>query len=138
MGTQESLQVVKDAYAAFGRGDIATLLASLTEDVSWHVPGTGLALSGTYNGRDGVGQFFQRLSAETEILAFQPDEFIAQDDRVVVLGSSRYRILSTGRIFEGSWVMAFTVRDGKVSTFHEYYDTQALAAAYALTARAAG
>ena len=58
MSTEESVQVVKDGFAAFGRGDIQGLLGLLSEDVEWHIPGEGLPLAGTYRGRDAVGQFF--------------------------------------------------------------------------------
>ena len=44
MSTQENVQVVKDGYAAFSRGDIPGLLALLAEDVEWHIPGAGLPL----------------------------------------------------------------------------------------------
>ena len=64
MGTEESLRVVKDGYAAFGRGDIQSLLGMLSDNVEWQIPGEGLPLSGTYRGRDGVGQFFQKLSQD--------------------------------------------------------------------------
>jgi len=36
----------------------------------------------------------------------------------------------TGRTFNNRWVMAFTARDGKITQFEEYADTQALAAAH--------
>ena len=61
MGTQENLQVVKEGYAAFGRGDIPGLLALMAEDMEWHHPGPGLPLAGTYRGHDGVANFFQKL-----------------------------------------------------------------------------
>src|SRR5258705_13932967 len=40
LGAQESKQVVRDLYAAFGRGDIAALLALVAEDMVWRMPGT--------------------------------------------------------------------------------------------------
>ena len=138
MGTQESLQVVKDGYAAFGRGDLPGLLALMADDVEWRAPGPGLPLAGTYRGRDGVGSFFQKLAQEAEILEFQPREFLADGDRVLVVGSERARVRSTGRTVEIDWVMSFTVRDGKVAAFQEFYDTKALADAYVLSASAAG
>ena len=35
-----------------------------------------------------------------------------------------------GRTFDNRWAMTFTVRDGKITKFEEYADTQALAAAH--------
>jgi len=69
--------------------------------------------SGTYEGPVSVTDFFQDLYANLEIEAFEPREFVAEDDRVLVIGRSRGQVKSTGRTFDNSWVMAFGVRDGK-------------------------
>ena len=138
MGTQENVQIIKDAYAAFGRGDIPGLLALLTEDVVWDSPGEGLPLSGTYRGRDGVANFFQKLTQEAEVLDFQPREFVADGDRVLVVGWERMKVKATGRGAEIDWVMAFTIRNGKIAKFREYADTKAIADAHAPSAAAAG
>ncbi|HLJ23362.1 MAG TPA: nuclear transport factor 2 family protein [Candidatus Acidoferrales bacterium] len=137
MITQESLQVVKDGFAAFGRGDLAGLLDLMAEDVVWEIPGAGLPLAGTYRGRDGVASFFQKLSAEAEILDFQPREFLADGNRVLVVGWERTKVRATNRTIEVDWVMAFTVRDGKVSAYRQYVDTKLLASAYEAAAQAA-
>jgi hypothetical protein len=138
MGAQENVQVVKDGYAAFSRGDVPGLLALLAEDVEWHIPGTGLPLAGTYRGHDGVANFFQKLSQEADILDFQPREFVADGDRVMVIGWERSKVKATGRTAEVDWVMSFTVRNGKVSIFREFSDTKAIADAYATSVAAAG
>jgi uncharacterized protein len=138
MSTQENVQIVKNGYAAFSRGDIPGLLALLAEDVEWHIPGAGLPLAGTYRGRDGVANFFQKLAAESDILDFQPREFVADADRVLVVGWERAKVKATNRTAEADWIMSFTVRNGKIAIFREYTDTKALADAYGSAARAAG
>lgn len=138
MGAAENVQVVKEGYAAFGRGDIPGLLAQLSLDIEWHSPGTGLPLSGTYRGHAGVTNFFQKLAQEAEILDFQPREFIAEGDRVIVVGSERAKIRATNRTIDLDWIMSFTVRNGKIAVFREYTDTKALADAYESSAAAAG
>jgi ketosteroid isomerase-like protein len=122
--------VVKEGYAAFGRGDIAGLLALMADDVEWTSPGTGLPMSGTYRGVEGVGKFFQKLIADFEILDFQPREFVADGERVLVIGAESVKVRATNRIANLEWVMSFTVRNGKVVNFSEYTDTKAIAEAY--------
>jgi|HubBroStandDraft_6_1064221.scaffolds.fasta_scaffold472233_2 ketosteroid isomerase-like protein len=136
-GTEENKRVVKELYGAFGRGDIAAVRALLAEDVIWHLPGTVPHYSGTYQGRSSVAVFFQKLYANVGIEAFEPREFVAEADRVLVIGWSRGRVKNTGRTFENRWVMAFSVRDGRIAKFDEYADTQALAAAHDASYRAA-
>jgi uncharacterized protein len=63
------------------------------------------------------------LAETLETQQFEPRQFIAQDDTVVVLGHERHRVKSTGRSYEGEWVQVFTLRDGKVVKYREYFDT---------------
>ena len=133
--SDQNVQVIQEAYAAFGRGDIAAILANLTDDVEWFLPGEGLIpQSGLYRGPDGVGSFFSKLAATTEFEAFEPREFIAQDDRVVACGYYRARSKATGRKFEADWAMVFTFRNGKIAKYREYGDTAVIAAAYQVAA----
>src|SRR5436305_2658878 len=132
MSEQDNLQIVKDAYAAFKRGDIPAILNTLSDDVVWFLPGqiSLVPVAGERRGREEVGQFFATLDENQEVKEFEPQEFIAQDEKVVVLGQYRWRVKSTGREFSSDWVHVFTLRDGKVAGFKEYYDTDACADAY--------
>jgi len=56
VATPENTQVVRDLYAAFGRGDLAAACALVAEDVVWHLPGTP-HYSGTYKGPGGRALF---------------------------------------------------------------------------------
>ena len=39
MTVRENVQIVKDGFAAFGRGDMQGLLALFAEDIEWIIPG---------------------------------------------------------------------------------------------------
>ncbi|MBV8804539.1 MAG: nuclear transport factor 2 family protein [Sinobacteraceae bacterium] len=136
MSEQENVQLVKDVYAAFGRGDMQGLLALLTEDIEWITPGEGWPLAGTYRGRARVAGLLQKASEMLEISFLEPREFVGQGDRVLVVGSERGRVKATNRTFEGHWVAAFTVRNGKVMNVREYNDSLALARAFEMAASA--
>ena len=131
MSEQENVQAVQQMYTAFGRSDISALLNGLADDVNWQVAGPAdIPVCGTRSGREEVAQFFTALGATLETQQFEPQEFIAQGDKVVVLGHERHRVKSTGRTYEGDWVQVFTLRDGKVVRYREYVDTSALVAAF--------
>jgi uncharacterized protein len=136
MSVKENVQTAKDAYAAFGRGDIQGLLAFFAEDIEWIAPGEGLPLAGTYRGLAAVAGFFQKISETLEISFFEPREFMAQGDRVLVVGFNRGRVKATNRTFEEHWVMALTVRNGKLTNVQEYLDTLALAQAFEMASSA--
>jgi ketosteroid isomerase-like protein len=132
MSEQQDLQLAQEFYAAFGRGDIAGALNTLTDDVVWYIPGPKDVISfvGQYQGREQVADFFTKLMERQEAEQFEPGEFVAQGGKVVALGHYRWRIKSTGHSYASDWAHVFTIHNGKVSNFEEYLDTYAWAAAY--------
>ena len=53
MAEHPDVQLLRDAYDAFGKGELAALTGSWAEDVRRHVPGT-TDLAGTYEGHGAV------------------------------------------------------------------------------------
>ncbi|HEX4001912.1 MAG TPA: nuclear transport factor 2 family protein [Candidatus Acidoferrales bacterium] len=133
MSVQENIQVAKDAFAAIGRGDMQGLLALFAEDIEWIIPGEW-PLAGAHRGRAGVADLFQKAFEKIELSLSEPREFVAQGDRVLVLGFSKGRVKATNRTFEDHWVFDFTVRNGKVTNIREYIDTLAVARAFEMAA----
>ena len=128
MSIQENIQVVKDFFAAMGGGDRQGLLALCAEDFEWIIPGEGWPLAGTYRGHAGLADVLRKASAELET-SMEPPEFVAQGDRVLVVGFATGKVKATNRTFEDYFVFAITVRNGKLTNIREYVDTQALARA---------
>ena len=128
MSIEKNVQTVKDFFAAIGRGDREALLALVAEDIEWIIPGRGWPLAGTHRGHAGLTNLLETASKSMET-STEPREFIAQEDRVLVVGFARGRIKATNKTFEDDWVFAITVRDGKLTSIREYIDTQALARA---------
>jgi hypothetical protein len=128
MSIQENIQVVKDFFAAMGGGDRQGLLALCAEDFEWIIPGEDWPLAGTYRGHSGLADVLQKASAELET-SMEPPEFVAQGDRVLVVGFATGKVKATNRTFEDYFVFAITVRNGQLTNIREYVDTQALARA---------
>ena len=129
MSTQENVQTVKDFFAAMGGGDKQRLLALAAEDIEWIIPGEDWPLAGTHRGHAGLADVLQKASEEVETSFPKPPEFVAQGDRVLVVGVATGKIKATNKPFKDDWVFDITVRDGKLTNIREYIDTQALARA---------
>ena len=133
MSTHDNTKIIQTAYAAFGRGDIPALLNQLSDKVDWQaVVGVGpnVPTGGRRVGHAQVKQFFSQLVESVEFKRFEPREFIAERDKVVVLGSYEGVAKKTGRAFKSDWVMVYTIADGKVAHFREYADVVAITAAF--------
>jgi uncharacterized protein len=70
--------------------------------------------------------FFSTLASLQDARSFEEREFIAQGDKVVVLG----HYVANGRTIEGDFAHVFTVRGAQIVAFHEYMDSAAAAKAY--------
>ncbi|MCK1273206.1 ketosteroid isomerase-like protein [Bradyrhizobium sp. GM2.2] len=128
MSIETNIQTVKDFFAAIGRGDRETLLALIADDIEWIIPGEDWPLAGTHRGHDGVADLLETASKSIET-STEPREFVAQGDRVLVVGFAKGKIKATNKTFRDDWVFAITVRNGKLTNIREYVDTQALARA---------
>lgn len=131
MSDKTNLEIMKEGYAAFGRGDIPAILAIFGPGADLEIAGPKeIPWAGKYRGPEGAGKYFEVIDAESEIEAFEPHTFVADGDNVVVLGAETIRSKRTGRSYQTHWVHAFTLKAGKVVKFREYCDTATVAAAF--------
>ena len=128
MSIEKNIQTVKDFFATIGRGDWEALLALVAEDIEWIIPGEDWPLAGTHRGHAGLVNLLETASKSIET-STEPREFVAQGDRVLVVGFARGKIKATNKTFEDDWIFAITVRHGRLTHIREYVDTQALARA---------
>jgi ketosteroid isomerase-like protein len=128
MSAQENTQLVKDFFLAIRAGDRDALLKILAPDIEWIIPGDSWPLAGTHRGHEGINKFFKTAAEKIET-STEPTDWVAQGDRVIVLGYASGKIKATNKTFEDHWVFAFTVQNKKVARIREYVDTQALARA---------
>jgi ketosteroid isomerase-like protein len=129
MSIEKNVQIVKDFLAALGGRDKGGLLALADEDIEWIIPGENWPLAGTHRGHAGLEKLLQRANDTVETSFPEPPEFIAQGDRVLVVGLATGRIKATNKKWEDHWVFDITVLNGKLTKVREYVDTQALARA---------
>ena len=139
MSETQNVQVVKDAFAAFVRGDIKGVLALVDDNVDWHgVKGADAVAphGGRRYGRAAVEDFFVKVGESTTFSRFEPKEFVAQGDQVVAIGDYAAAVKNTGGSVACDWVMVFTIRNGKIARFREFTDSAQLVKAYGQTAAA--
>jgi ketosteroid isomerase-like protein len=139
MQENQNVEIVRRAYEAFGRGDMEALLSTFDEQVEWITPGApDLPTAGRRQGRTEVAGFFKTLGDMVEIEQFVPREFIAQGDHVVVIGDEVARLRSNGKRIEVAWCHVSQIKDGRIVSFHEYFDTAPVVEALREKAAASG
>lgn len=115
MAEHPNVQLLRDGYEAFGKGDMEALDKLFADDIVWHEGGRN-PLSGEYKGKDQVFALFGHLVELTEgTMTIDVHDIIADDEHavaLVTLTASR-----KGRSFSGTSVDVFHVRDGRAFEF---------------------
>src|SRR5918997_4025488 len=131
---QDSIDVAKLLYASFRRHDTESVLDLFADDAILHGPTTSkeiLPWGGTYNGMEGVKQFFKLLGEGLDIEQFDIIDFIGEREKVVVLGFISGKARMTQKPFETYFVHIIRVdrNNSKIAEFRVFNDSASLAQA---------
>jgi uncharacterized protein len=136
MGTPaQNVAILKDAYRQWHESKGASVdvwLDLMAEDVKVRSLADGkpaASFTSEGNSKAQFKRYFDGLLADWEMINYKASQFIAQDDRVAVMGSTAWRNRKTGRAVDTPKADFWTFRDGKITAFYEFYDTAALVAA---------
>ncbi len=130
----DNVAFIGTMYAAFGRGDLQTILDNLDPAVSWESNGDPdrMPWGGKRSGLAGARSFFEALGGNLDFELFEPGTFYPSGDAVIVHGQTvaRHKTGARGQ-WRSEWVHIFTLRGGKIVRFQEFYDTAAMERALA-------
>ena len=129
---ETNLRVAQGIYSAFGNGDIPAMLTLLADDIEWEHPGPAeIPWAGSFHGHDGVVSFFTAIMENADFVGFEPQTFVADGDRVLVVGTEMLKNKANDREWHTAWCHDYTLMGGKVTKFQEFTNTAAVAAAFA-------
>jgi uncharacterized protein len=122
-----NVQLVRDAYDCFGRGDIPALLGMMHPNIEWsEAEGNPYQPSGkAWKGPDAIVQnLFVKIGADFDgTFVVQPKDFHDAGDTVVVEGRYTGTFKTTGKNLDAQFCHVFKVRDGKLTSFQQFVDT---------------
>jgi ketosteroid isomerase-like protein len=131
MNEKQNTALVQQGYQLFTQGDIPGVLKLMSPNVAWELPKLeNVPFTGKFQGVEGVARFFTALADSIEFLKFEPREFIAQGNKVVVLGDSRYRVKGQTEEIDDRWVDVLTVENGKITRYENYGNTALMERAF--------
>ena len=112
-------------FELFSAGDIDGVLALMTDDATWRIPGKKelTPTAGVYT-KERIGRLFRRMVENlSDGLRMTVLSSIAEGDRVAleVISSGD---LKNGRLYRQEYHFLMEFRDGKISAVREYLDTQ--------------
>jgi ketosteroid isomerase-like protein len=120
----ENIYMVKRLYTLFAQKDIDSIMQLLTEDIEWGEPENPYnPAGGTRHGHQGFLEWLDIGKKNEEILKLEPRKMLADSDTVAVIGSIECIAIPTGKTYESDFVHVFTIRDGKIRKYQEFFDT---------------
>lgn len=84
-----------------------------------------------YNSRDALKEYFAGLERDWQMIEFAAEHFVAQGDRVVMLGRCAFRYKKTGKVVWTHKADSWRFEGGKAVEYFEFYDTAQIHAAVA-------
>ena len=125
MSTQtQNLSLVKQMYEAFAKRNVNLIVSMLSADVVWEEPPNPFnPAAGRRIGVEGFLEWLKIGHDSEEILVLQPNKFLVDDDTVAVVGYTECLAKTTGKRYSTDFVHLITIRNGKIATFQEFFDT---------------
>ena len=112
--------VVEKMFAAFSNGDVEKFLETVSSDTVWIYHGTQIIPKNTYEGIEGARTFINSILNTTEIINFEPQQYICEDNQVVVLGREHQRVKRSGKELKQKWVQIYTVKNDLITRMEEF------------------
>ena len=133
-GQSANVLTVQGDFAAFGKGEIQTIINSTADNIVWKHPGNPgvVPFAGTFTGHEGVGRFFQNVGSSVNITVFDPQNFVEKGNTVTSTVLIKGTVIATGKEYASTVDMAFTFdAAGKVTNWVATGDVASLEAAFA-------
>jgi len=132
-----NIKVIQELYAAFGRGDIKTIVGMMSESVElgYPNPSTDIPFLQPGRGRADVAKFFEAFST-LQMNAFVPKTFLEKDGTVVVLVDEDVTVKTTGKHIPAQEQVHIWKLDerGLIAAHYWHLDTHRFWSAYQPTA----
>ena len=126
----DHLATLQSVYAAFGSGDVNTILANMSDDVAWETwednraQRAGVAWMTARHGKEGVADFFSTLARTVRVTHFEIRDIIVGAKQAAVEFIIEGDVLATGAHYRDEEIHLWSYDDaGRITRLRHYIDT---------------
>ena len=124
------LDIVRNFYDALGRGDVAAVVALLSDQLEWTEAEGFPYHGGTWiSPQEVVDGLLAPLSRDWVAFSARADSFVSEGDEAVAFGTYRGVNRATGRSLAAPFAHRWRVARGRITGFVQYTDTAVVRAA---------
>lgn len=119
-----NLEIIKSTYQGKTAQENSTnLIASLDENIVW-IEASGFPLAGTYKGKKAIIEnVFTPLATRWINYKIEVEQYIAQGNHVIALGSYSGIYKTTGHSFKARVAHHWQLENGKIIRFEQFVDS---------------
>ncbi|MGA2411555.1 MAG: nuclear transport factor 2 family protein [Candidatus Binataceae bacterium] len=122
MSAEQNTELVTRTWQAVSKGDAATALANMSDEISWVIPGHLANVSGLKRGKEAVGKFVSGITqAFPKGLNSEIRKVHAAGDVVIVELTNR-GVAFNGKDYENEYCFIFEIENDKIRRIREYVD----------------
>ena len=119
---QRNIDMARKGYAAFNSGDVQTVMDVLSDQVVWHVFGSG-PLAGDYRGKQAVMELFGKYLQLLDSQSTEIHDILANEQHTVVMAT--LQISRKGQTAEQKFTdVIHPDSEGRVAEFWRFFDDQ--------------
>jgi haloalkane dehalogenase len=127
---RNEMETVLHFFDAVLNGDLDKALGMVHPDCTWVYRGPdSIPFAGEYHGPSGVGEYLQKFGSLVEIVEFEP-EMIWNENDIIIRASEINRLHGTEMTIELDVTQVFKVKNGWITSFQEYTDTDKMASLF--------
>ncbi|KAA0992270.1 nuclear transport factor 2 family protein [Dyadobacter aurulentus] len=115
---KKNLLVLKETMEEVDKTwDFTPLISILSDNVVFEATiREGTPISGQFKGKKAVSDYFMKILPATAVFKQQaPMEFVAHDDKVIILGDDAYTLKKNNRTFRSPYAMIVTFDRGLIT-----------------------
>ncbi|QLC25213.1 SnoaL-like domain-containing protein [Parasphingopyxis algicola] len=122
--SEDARAVADRFYGAIHGGDFDALFDVLSEEctIEYYGPAV-IPFAGFFRGKEKCRIFFGHVANDVVIKDFRQEEFIADGDKVAVVGHLTLELNANGRVYDSDYVHVIDVAGGKVIRFRDFQDS---------------
>jgi len=124
----ENKALVRRVLSAYGQSDLSPLLEVIDPDVVWvsQSPSAHYPFGGKHAGRAGVLAAMSKLAMEYQLHRYDVVELVGEGEVVWMTASVEFTHRRSKTRMSFPLVSRWQIRDGKVMSLTEYYDSASL------------
>ena len=116
--------IVEKMFSAFAAADVEKFLETVSNDTVWIYHGTQVIPNGVFHGVAGARKFITNILNNTDIINFEPLQYICDGNTVAVIGREHQRVKRSGKEMKQKWVQIYTLENDLITKMEEFASSE--------------